>query len=211
MKVVGYQALPPPRPLRVTAWEYSGTTRLEFHRRHFFSVLWYMICVADGLRYVLNGQHGTETCRTFQEMRLTESKELEDWQKYCYVDNLRYETPWRIRAKDAGLQQASSQSLTWTLLSEALDYMSLYIEDHKREKEPQDFERFKTAVVQAAVNSAFLASESLEEPGNTVCVRASHGRSALHDTAFPRKTRHSSTGGTSSPWHTTAAVTRLLV
>ena len=40
------------------------------------------------------------------------------------------------------------------------------------------FERFKTAVVQPAVNSAFIAPESLEEPGHTVCVRASHGRSA---------------------------------
>ena len=56
--------------------------------------------------------------------------------------------------------------------------MLLYIEDQKREKEPQDFERFKTAVVQAAVNSALLAPESLEEPGHTVCVRASHGRNA---------------------------------
>ena len=56
--------------------------------------------------------------------------------------------------------------------------MLLYIEDQKREKEPRDFERFKTAVVQAAVNSAFLALESLEEPGHTVCVRVSHGSCA---------------------------------
>ena len=56
--------------------------------------------------------------------------------------------------------------------------MLLYIEDQKREKEPQDFEQFKTAVVQAAINSSFLASESLEEPGHTVCARPSHGRSA---------------------------------
>ena len=63
-------------------------------------------------------------------------------------------------------------------LFDALDNMLLYIEDQKREKEPQDLERFKTAVVQAAVNSAFLAPESLEDPGHTVCVRASHGRSA---------------------------------
>ena len=113
-------------------------------------------------------------------MRLAEVKELEDWQEYCYVDILKYETPWRIRAKVAGLQQAGSQSVTWIPLSEALDNMLLYIEDQKREKEQQDFERFKTAVVgnRAAVNSAFLAPESLEEPGHTVCVRASHGCSA---------------------------------
>ena len=67
--------------------------------------------------------------------------------------------------------------MTWIPLSEALDKMLLYIEDQKREKEPQDFERFKTAIVQAAVNSAFFAPESLEEPGHTACVRASHGRS----------------------------------
>ena len=111
-------------------------------------------------------------------MRLAEGKELEDWQEYCYVDILKYETPWRIRAKVARLQQAGSQSMTWIPLSDALDNMLLYIEDHKREKEPQDFERFKTAVVQVAVNSAFLAPEQLEEPGHTVCVGASHGRSA---------------------------------
>ena len=29
-KVVGYQALPPPGPLRVTAWKDSGMTRLAF-------------------------------------------------------------------------------------------------------------------------------------------------------------------------------------
>ena len=49
--------------------------------------------------------------------------------------------------------------------------MLFYIEDQKREKEPQDFEQFKTAIVQAAVNSAFLAPELLEEPGHTVYVR----------------------------------------
>ena len=53
--------------------------------------------------------------------------------------------------------------------------MLLYIEDQKREKEPQDFERFKIAVVHAAVNSAFLAPEALEEVGHTVCIRLSHG------------------------------------
>ena len=56
--------------------------------------------------------------------------------------------------------------------------MLLYIEDQKREKEPQDFERFKIAVVQAAVNSAFLAPETLEEAGHTVCIRVAHGYSA---------------------------------
>ena len=56
--------------------------------------------------------------------------------------------------------------------------MLLYIEDRKREKEPQDFKRFKTAVVQAAVNSAFLAAESLQEAGHTVCIRVSHGYNA---------------------------------
>ena len=212
-KVAGYQALPPPGPLRVTAWEDSGMTRFAFDQRHFFSLLWYMICVADGSLYVLNGQHGTETCRAIQDMRLAEGKELEDWQEFGYVDIVRYKTPRRIRAKVAKLQQAGSQSVTWIPLSEALDNMLLYIEDGKREKEPQDFERFNTAVVQAAVNSAFLAPESLEEPRHTVCVRVSHGYSArgLLDTVFPRRTRHSRTGGTSSSWRITAAVRRLLV
>ena len=68
--------------------------------------------------------------------------------------------------------------MTWIPLSEALDNMLFYIEDQKREKEPQDFERFKTAVVHAAVNSAFLAPVSLEEPGHAVCFSVSQGRSA---------------------------------
>ena len=109
-------------------------------------------------------------------MRLAEGRELEDWQEYCCVDILKYETPRRIRAKVAGWQQAGSQSVTWILLSEAVDNMLLYIEDQKRAKEPQDFERFRTSVVQAAVNCAFPAPQSLEEPGHTVCVPASHGQ-----------------------------------
>ena len=177
-KVTGYQALPPPGLLRVTAWEDSGMTRFVFDRRRFFSLLQYMICFADGSLYVLNGQHGTETCRKIQELRLAEGKELEDWQEFCYVDILKYETPWRIRSKVAGLQQAGSQSVTWIPLSEALDNMLLYIEDQKREKEPQDFEQFKIAVVQAAFNSAFLAPETLEEAGHTVCICVPHGYSA---------------------------------
>ena len=36
-KVAGYQALPPPGPLRVTAWEDSGMTRFALDRRHFVS------------------------------------------------------------------------------------------------------------------------------------------------------------------------------
>ena len=83
-----------------------------------------------------------------------------------------------IRAKVGGLQQAGSQSVTRIPLSLAPDNMLLYIEDQKREKEPQDFERFNIAVVQAAVNSAFLAPESLEEAEHTVCIRAWHGYSA---------------------------------
>ena len=59
-------------------------------------------------------------------------------------------------------------------LSEALDNMLLYIEDQKRGREAQDFERFQTAVVQAAASSAFVALEQLEEPGHTVYVGASH-------------------------------------
>ena len=137
-----------------------------------------MICVADGSLYVLNGQQGTETWGAIQDMRVKEGKELEDWKEYCSVDILTYETPWRIRAKVAGLQQAGSQSVTRIPLSEALDNMSLYIEDQKPEKKPHDFEQFKTAVVQAVVNSAILAAEQLEETGHTVCVSASHSRSA---------------------------------
>ena len=56
--------------------------------------------------------------------------------------------------------------------------MLLYVEDLKREKESQGFERFKTAFVQGAANSAFVAPEQLEEPGHTVCVGASHSPSA---------------------------------
>ena len=176
--VTGYQALPRPGLLCVTAWEDSGMTRFAFDRRRFFSLLRYMICFAVGPLYVLNGQHGTETCRKIQELRLAEGKELEEWQEFCYVDILKYETPWRIRAKVAGLPQAGSQSVTWIPLFEALDNMSLYIEDQKREKEPQHLDRFKIAVVQAAVNCAFLAPEALEEAGHTVCIRVSHGYSA---------------------------------
>ena len=113
-----------------------------------------------------------------QELRLAEVEELEDWQEFCYVDILKYETPWRIRAKVAGLQPAGSQSVTWIPLSGALDNMLLYIEDQKQEKEPQDFERFKIAVVQAALNSPFLAPEALEKAGHTVCIRVSHNYSA---------------------------------
>ena len=91
--VTGYQALPPAGPLPLTAWEDSGVTRFAFDRRRFFSLLRYMICFADCSLYVLNGQHGTETCRKIQELRLAESKELEDWQEFCYVDILKYETP----------------------------------------------------------------------------------------------------------------------
>ena len=75
-------------------------------------------------------------------MRLAEGKELEDWREFCYIDILKDETPWRIQAKVARLQQAGSKYVTWIPLSEALDNMVLYIEDQKREKEPQDFERF---------------------------------------------------------------------
>ena len=82
-KMAGYQALPPPGPLRVTAREDIGMTRLALHRRHFFSLLWYTICVADGSLYVLNGQHGTETCRAIQQMRLAEGKELEEWLEFA--------------------------------------------------------------------------------------------------------------------------------
>ena len=142
-------------------------------------------------------------------MRLAEGQELENWQEYCSVDITTYETPWRIRAKVAGLQQSDSQSVTWIPLSEALDNMLLYDEDQKREVEPHDFERFKTAVVQAATNSAFVAPKNWEEPGHIVCVGASHSRSvrclALHCTFFVLRRQHSSNVGTSSPWHTTAA------
>ena len=62
--------------------------------------------------------------------------------------------------------------MTWIPLSEALHNMLLYVEDQKREKEQKDFERFKSAVVQAAANSAYVALENLEEPGHTVCVGA---------------------------------------
>ena len=189
-KVTGYQALPHPGPLRLTAWEDSGMTGFAFDRRPFFLLLRHMLCFADGSLYVLNGQHGTETCRKIQELGFAEGKELEDWQGCCYVDILKYEPPWRIRSKVAGLQGAGSQSVTWIPLSEALDNMLLYIEDQKRKTEPQDFERFKIAVVQAAVNSAFLAPETLEEAGHTVCIRVSHDYSASKKNCFSIALRH---------------------
>ena len=177
-KLTGYQALPPPEPLRVRALEDIGMTRFAFDGRHFFSLLRYMICFADGALYVLNGQHGTETSTKIQELRLSEDKELEGWQEFC---QLTFSSTKRLggsgpRLQD--LQQAGSQSVTWIPLSEALDNMLLYIEDQKREREPQDCERFKVAVVQTAVNSSFLAPEALEKAGHTVCIRVSHGYSA---------------------------------
>ena len=68
--------------------------------------------------------------------------------------------------------------MTLIPLSEALDNMLLYIKDQKREKVPQNFERLKIAVVQAAVNSAFLAARVLWEAGHTVFIRVLHGYSA---------------------------------
>ena len=58
--------------------------------------------------------------------------------------------------------------VTCAPLYETLHNMLLYVEDQKREKEPQDFDRFKSAVVQAAANSAYVTRENLEEPGHTV-------------------------------------------
>ena len=113
-----------------------------------------------------------------QNIRLAEGQELEDRQEYCYVDILKYELPWKIRAKVAGLQQSGSQSVTWIPLSEALHNMLLYVEDQRREKEPYNLDWFKIAVVQAAANSASVDPENLEEPGHTVCVGVSHSCSA---------------------------------
>ena len=39
-KMVGYQALQPPGPLRVMAWGDSCMTGFTFDRRHFLCVLW---------------------------------------------------------------------------------------------------------------------------------------------------------------------------
>ena len=69
------------------------------------------------------------------------------------------------------------QPVTWNPLSEVLHNTIMYVGDHKRQEEPQDFSRFKTAVVQAAANSAFVAPGSSEEAGRTVCVSASPHRS----------------------------------
>ena len=66
--------------------------------------------------------------------------------------------------------------MTWIPLSEALQNMLLYVEDHRREKKAQDFDRLKTAVVQAAAKSAFVAPENGEEQWHTVCVAASLNR-----------------------------------
>ena len=84
--------------------------------------------------------HGTETCRTIRNTRLAEGQDSEDWQEYCYVDILNYQTPSKIRAKVAGVQQSSSQSVTWIPLSEALDNMLLCVEDQKRGKRTTRFE-----------------------------------------------------------------------
>ena len=51
--------------------------------------------------------------------------------------------------------------------------MLLYVEDQTRAKEPQAFDRFQSAVVEAAAESAYVAAENVEEPGHTVCVGAS--------------------------------------
>ena len=130
-----------------------------------------MICAADGSLYVLNGQHRTETGKTVQKAK--------NWRTGNNIAMLTFSSTkhlWGIRAKVAGLQQSGSHSLTWIPL---LDNMLLYGEDQKREKEPHDFDRFKTAVVQAATKSAFVAPESLEEPGHRVCVGVSHSRTVL--------------------------------
>ena len=63
-------------------------TRFALDQRHFLSLLWYMISVVDGPLYVLNCQHGTETCWPIQDMQLAEGKELEDWPIFRYVDIL---------------------------------------------------------------------------------------------------------------------------
>ena len=68
--------------------------------------------------------------------------------------------------------------MTWILLSEALHNMFPYVEEQKREREPQDFDWFKSAVVEAAANSAYVALENLEEPRHTVCDGASRNFSA---------------------------------
>ena len=72
--------------------------------------------------------------------------------------------------------------MTWIPLFETLHNMLLYSEYQKRETEPQDSDRFKSAVVQAAAKSEFLAPENLEEPGHTVCVGAS-GKFNVRDLA----------------------------
>ena len=119
-----------------------------------------MICTVDGSIYVLNGQHGTETCLKIQNMPLADTQELKDLQAYAYVDILKYDTPWRIRAKVAELQQSSSQYVTRIPLPEALHNMCLYVVDQKRETKPEDFDRSKCAVVQAAANSTSAVPEN---------------------------------------------------
>ena len=58
--------------------------------------------------------------------------------------------------------------------------MSLYVEDQKLEKEPQGFDPFKTAVMEADAKSAFVASENWEVRGHTLYVGASHSCSARY-------------------------------
>ena len=145
-------------------------------------------------------------------MRLAKGQKLEDWQEYCYVDILKYETPWRIPAKVAGLQQASSQFVTCIPLSEALDNMLLYVEDQKREKQPQDFEGPKLLLSRLPPTPRLLPSSSWKNQGTSMCWCVTHSQCArsraLYCTFFLRRRQHSSIGGTSSPWHTTAAWTR---
>ena len=136
------------------------------------AVLSSMSCTVHRSIYVPKPQYGTGTCLKIQNMRLADRKELGDCQEYAYVDNPKYKTLWSIRAKFAGLQQSSSQSVTWIPLSQELLNMLPHVGAQKWENEPQDFNRFDSAVVQAAANSAFATPENLEEPEHTVCVGA---------------------------------------
>ena len=62
--------------------------------------------------------------------------------------------------------------MTWIPLSEALTNMLLFIEDQKREKEPQYFEQFKTAVVELPSTLRFLQPSRWKNQGTQyVCVR----------------------------------------
>ena len=182
LQLLSEQAPLPPGLLHITACEDRGMTCCAFlHKADNISSPCY--AVLQNLRCSwlnLRSERATLDRDVLEdsEMRLADGQELEDWQGYAYIDILKYESLWTIRANVAGLQQSGSHSVKWIPLSDVLHNMLQYAEDQKRAKEPQDFDRVKSAVVQGPANLAYVTPVNLEEPGQTLCVGASRKFSA---------------------------------